>query len=457
MVGNRRRADEFEQRILAPGRLESDARVSTPTSSSSGRRAGAAADPFEETPYRVLRRLGSSGTAGHVFLVAHRGTGRHFVAKLAPLHSAGDPRLADRVRVEGQALGRLNHPNIVAVAGVGRTPDERPFLVTEYLEGRTLSVELLERKQLPVLEAITYACELLSALSSAHALGIVHRDVKPSNLFICRTPDRGRYLKVLDFGIARVMPDAPQGAPLPVALPTDSGVIVGTQRFISPEAATGAAVDARADVYSAALVLYLMLAGRGPFDDLGSDSQLSAARAETDPEPPSRFAEVPIPRELDRVIIKALERNQVDRFQTADDFRHALERIADDLTRPAGWLETTARPPVTAESSERAGPQSARTLVPSVIVARTAQGETRGVRPTTAEGNTDAAPNETPVGPSSFVRIATREPEVEPQPAAASVALPRSGRGLVWLFLVAVLAAAVLAGAAVYCLGSGAQ
>lgn len=308
----------------------SDAAVSAPAES----------DAFQGTPYKLVRRLGSGGMSD-VFLVAHRELEKEFVAKVLRAELAADAQTLDRVRIEAQALGRLCHENVVSVTDVRTLRDGRPFIVMEYLRGRPLGAELAERKPLPVREALTYARALLSALSAIHAMGIVHRDVKPSNLFLCDLPGGRRVLKILDFGVARILPGAPEAAPAPLSVPTATGAVVGTPRYISPEGAAGERVDHRADLYGAALVLYTLLTGRGPFDHVkGAD--LLAARNELDPEPPSRLARDPVPPELDALILKALARNPDERFQTAEAFEQALEHVESLLTRPSGWLRTTA-------------------------------------------------------------------------------------------------------------------
>jgi eukaryotic-like serine/threonine-protein kinase len=298
-------------------------------------------DPFEGTPYRGVARLGAGGM-GELHAVEHRELGREFVAKILHKHLAAEPRLVDRFRIEAQSLGRLSHPHIVSVVGFNATADGRPFLVFERLRGRSLSDELAERKRLPALEAVTYACQLLSALGAVHGLGVVHRDIKPDNLFICDRPDGTRYLKVLDFGVARVMPGASADAPVPLSLPTDTGVVIGTPRFVSPEGATGQRVDRRADVYAAALVLYVMLAGRGPFDHRESDALLLSAHASEEPEAPSAFTPEPISGDLDRIILKALRKNPDERFQDVEELSDALVALAESLSAPPGWSETAA-------------------------------------------------------------------------------------------------------------------
>ncbi len=308
---------------------------------------------FAGTPYRVISRIASGGM-GEVFLVEHVELGRLFVAKVLHAELMSDPRIIDRMRVERQALGRLNHPHIVSVVDSAQLSDGRPFFVMERLRGNTLAEELQQRDKLPAYEAVQLTCQLLSALAASHAIGIVHRDVKPANLFLCATADgRPRLLKVLDFGVARVLPGAPTAAPLPLSLPTEMGVLMGTPRYTSPEAAAGSQVDARADVYAAALMLYVMLAGRGPFDHHRLPASLLAAHVRDEPEPPSRLASEPVPFPLDQAVLRGLRKLPQDRFQTADEFRTELEATLALLSKPLGWVETTAfsKPEAEAEPS----------------------------------------------------------------------------------------------------------
>lgn len=295
---------------------------------------------FEGTPYLPVRRLRAGGM-GELVLVEHREVGRTFVAKVLHRTLANDPILMDRLRLEAQTLGALSHENIVSVVGFERASDGRPFFVMERLDGPTLREELVKRQVLPVLEAVAYTLEVLAALSVAHRQGIVHRDIKPDNLILHTRADGRRSIKVLDFGVARIIPGVSELAPRPLMVPTATGAVVGTPRFISPEGAAGHQTDQRADLYAAGLLLYTMLAGRGPFDHREGNKLLLGAHTSELPEAPSRYAAEPVPPELDRVILKALEKNPDDRFQTADEFARVLRHAAESLTRPVGWAETS--------------------------------------------------------------------------------------------------------------------
>src|SRR5687768_4563264 len=165
-------------------------------------------DPFEGTAYRTIQQL-SSGDVSELFVVEHLQIGRRFAAKVLKPHLCGVPQVVDRLRLEGQALARLNHPNVVSVEGFDTTRDGRPFLIMELLRGRTLSQELSERGPLSMPKALAYAMQLLSALEAVHQIGVVHRDVSPGNVFIAEAHGGRNHVKLLDFGIARVVADAP--------------------------------------------------------------------------------------------------------------------------------------------------------------------------------------------------------------------------------------------------------
>lgn len=260
------------------------------------------------TPYRAKRLLGRGGM-GEVWMVEHEFLGRPFALKLLHRHLG---HFADRMRLEAQTMGRVNHPHVVDVVDFWIADDARPCVVMELLDGRTLWDELLDRHQLPVSEACELACEALSALGAAHALGVVHRDIKPENLFLHDAPGYRRVLKVLDFGIARVLSEVSPRTPAPPEIRTATGAFMGSPRFMSPEQCRGEPVDHRADLYSIGFVLYIMLTGHGPFDT-----------GESHPAPPSRHAKS-VPLELDGIVLHSIAERAGERFQSAAEFITAL-------------------------------------------------------------------------------------------------------------------------------------
>jgi serine/threonine protein kinase len=321
-------------------------------------------DPLAGTGYRAIELLGQGGM-GRVYLAEHVVLGKHVVVKILRDDIAVDARLLDRMRLEAQALGRLQHPNIVEVTDCGRTPWSKPYLVTEWLQGRTLADEIRQVGALGVHEAVRLVRQLLSALAAAHQIGIVHRDIKPSNLFLHHPPRQPRTIKVLDFGVAKVLEGAPSVAPRPLALPTEEGCAVGTPRFISPEGLAGRKVDHRADLYAAGLVLYALLCGRGPWDHEKRGPPLVDAQLHGTPRPPSAYAAEPIAVELDSIVMRALARRPEDRYQSAIEFDSDLAGVERAASAPVGWLQTSVyepeeQPPTQVEAAAgRRGPRIA--------------------------------------------------------------------------------------------------
>jgi serine/threonine-protein kinase len=297
---------------------------------------------LEGTAYRVIATLGRGGM-GDVVEAEHVALGKRVVVKLLQQRHADRADYADRMRIEAQALAKIAHPNLVAVTDFGQTARGQTFLVMERLHGRTLREELEARGVLPVLEAIDVVAQSLAGLSAAHAAGLVHRDVKLDNLFLCDAVDGRRQVKVLDFGLAKVIGVMGESTPAPLAFPTAEGVAMGTPRFFSPEQATGKPVDPRTDVYAAGAVLYTLLAGRSPFEHHDSLLALARAHAFEMPEPPSRFAPQAIPPALDEAVLRALAKDPDERFPSAQAFAAELERIASHVAvagmRPR-WEQT---------------------------------------------------------------------------------------------------------------------
>ncbi len=281
----------------------------------------ALAAELADTPYVPLQIIGRGGM-GALIEVEHKNLRRKLVMKI--LRESGRPDLEDRLRVEAHALAQLSHPNVLGIVDFARTPTGRPFLVAERLFGRTLREHLEHHGRLSVVEAVDLTRQALAGLSAAHRLGIVHRDVKLENLFVCDTHEGPLVLKVIDFGIAKIV-EAEPGRGLavePPMVPTDEGMMMGTPSFMSPEQITSTSVDHRADLYGMGVVLYRLLVGRHPF--VCNDAlEYARAHAMQIPEPPSKL--VPLPPGLDAVVLKALEKRPDDRYATAKDMIVALD------------------------------------------------------------------------------------------------------------------------------------
>lgn len=295
---------------------------------------GGECDPLAGTAYRTIGKLASGGM-GLVLDAEHRKLRKRVCVKV--LHDAiASADFIDRMSLEAQSLAALDgHPNVVLVTDFGETPGGRPFLVMERLHGRTLLEERNARGALPVLEAIDLVCQVLAGLEAVHRLGVVHRDIKPGNLFVCNARgDARRIVKLLDFGGAKLAPREGAGpsAVAPRALETAQGIVVGSPRYMAPEqVAAAASVDPRADLYATGAVLFSLLTGRGPFDDRKEHVAIVLGHLHGTPVVPSTLARHPVPEALDRAVLRALAKKPDDRFADARSFAAELERIGRQI------------------------------------------------------------------------------------------------------------------------------
>jgi eukaryotic-like serine/threonine-protein kinase len=270
--------------------------------------------------YRLLTRLGAGGM-GEVYLAEHRMLKRPCAVKLIRPEQAGDPRVLARFEREVQMTARLSHWNTVEIYDYGRTEDGTFYYVMEYLPGLSLE-ELLERYgPLPAGRAVHLLRQVCAALREAHALGLIHRDIKPGNVFVARRGGLYDVAKLLDFGLVKPV------AELPAARLTVEGAISGTPLFLSPEQARGQDdVDARSDIYSLGAVAYALLSGRPPFERT-NPLEVLFAHAHDEVVPPSRL-QAGVPADLERVILRCLAKRPEDRFQDVERLEQALAGCA---------------------------------------------------------------------------------------------------------------------------------
>ncbi|PZS24914.1 MAG: Stk1 family PASTA domain-containing Ser/Thr kinase [Pseudonocardiales bacterium] len=263
--------------------------------------------------YELGELIGYGGMAE-----VHRGRdirlGREVAIKVLRADLARDPSFLNRFRREAQAAAGLNHPSIVSVYDTGDgVADALPYIVMEYVQGRTLRDVVKSEGRLPIRRAMEIVADVCGALDFSHRNGIVHRDIKPANVMITEAGA----VKVMDFGIARALADNS-------ATVTQTASVIGTAQYLSPEQARGELVDARSDVYSTGCLLYELVTGAPPFQ---GDSPVAVAYQhvrETAMAPSGRNPEVP--PAVDSIVMKALAKNQLNRYQTAGEMRTDLQR-----------------------------------------------------------------------------------------------------------------------------------
>jgi serine/threonine-protein kinase len=274
------------------------------------------------TVYRVLRLIGVGGM-GTVYDVEDTSIGKRYVVKTLHPKLGAREDLARRVLKEARTLARLNHPNIIEVITAGVTADDfkLPYYVMERLNGQSLRMVIDKKGRLELSHAYHIGIDLLDALDHAHDKGLIHRDVKPDNIFLHRTAGGVTLTKLLDFGIVSVLDGG--------GMSETAGRFLGTLRYAAPEQLRGESPTAKMDVYAAALVIYEIVAGCGPFDDQGDAAAVGAAHMNK--LAPRVSSHVPVPKELDNLIAAALSKDPRMRPRDAFSFAASLRNLSRSL------------------------------------------------------------------------------------------------------------------------------
>ncbi|HZH32607.1 MAG TPA: serine/threonine-protein kinase, partial [Pyrinomonadaceae bacterium] len=273
--------------------------------------------------FRIECEIGRGGM-GTVYLATHLGLERPVAVKVLKAEFAADPEVAERFMREARTMARLRHARAAMIFDAGSIPDGRPFIVMEHVEGSTLADVLAREGRFSAERAVRIACEICDVLAEAHALGIVHRDLKPSNIML---NERG--VSVLDFGIAKVLTASADVTRTHAT--TESGLIIGTPRYMSPEQCLGKPVGAASDLYSVGVLVYEMMSGQPPFTDALQSAVL--VRQATSAPPPLMARCPEAPRRLALATHTLLAKNPGDRPKSARDTRAMLERSIQDTAQ----------------------------------------------------------------------------------------------------------------------------
>jgi serine/threonine protein kinase len=263
--------------------------------------------------YVLVDKIGEGGM-GAVYLADQPTMGRRAVVKLLHPALSRDPQVAARFNLEARAAAALNHPHIVTVYNYGALPDGVLYLAMEHLDGRDLERTIEESGRMSAARAVHVARQICEALGEAHARGVVHRDLKPSNVMLVTRGRDDEFVKVLDFGIAKV-----RGVAL-----TSSGMVFGTPEYMSPEQLNGRELDGRSDLYGLGVLLFEMLTGRLPFE-CATPEQFMTAHLEALPPSVAEIApDADLPRELEALVARLLAKDPAARPATADELSELL-------------------------------------------------------------------------------------------------------------------------------------
>lgn len=378
--------------------------------------------------YRIERLIGQGGMAW-VFEVAHVRLPRRFALKVITAPAAKSSEFMLRFRREAEILASLDHPNLVNVVDWNITPSGQPYLVMELLSGEDLAQFLQRSGTLPQRVALSIFAQAVAALEVAHSHGITHRDLKPANIFLCKNGLVPHYTKVLDFGIAKSAQHAS-------ALKTDHLVLMGTPAYMAPEQARGdvAGVDARADQFSLALVLYEMLCGKPAFYRRGDPAMTTLCRVMLEEPPPLSDPA------MNQAVMRALRKQPEERYRSISEMVTAIMNAAavpiEHLEIPERTERTDRRQAAAAkDSEEKANAEPPQAASAGASAVRSLKRPLRSSQSAETEPMEKLDAEEEPTAPGSSSQLAalTPPPQVKEEPAPPFPAAPESIRRLLAL------------------------
>ncbi len=395
--------------------------------------------------YRIDAVLGSGGM-GRVYRGEHTGIGRAVAIKVLHADLSRNREAAQRFQREALASGRLDHPNIVGVSDFGIVDAGPCYLVMEALEGESLGERLTREKRIPWHDAITILRGVLQGLRHAHDRGVVHRDIKPDNVFLARK-DGETVVKILDFGIAKLYAGSPDD---PAS--TRAGLTVGTPAYLSPEQAVGGEIKPTSDLYSTTILLFEMITGRPPFEDKDPLAMLGAHVSRTPPRLAEVAPDLDIPLALEAVVEKGLQKTVADRIASANEYIALLDDVVVN-PRGSGPALSFLGQPVGGEALGVAPTAAALTPVPGLTPLPASMMTPAPVAPTTpVPGTLTTGHAHSPVPGSIGVAAPTAILPASTRPVALADApmIPRR-----WIKLAAIILAAIVALAIIAVLAKG--
>jgi tRNA A-37 threonylcarbamoyl transferase component Bud32 len=308
--------------------------------------------------YRVIKKLGEGGM-GTVYLGEHATIGKKFAVKVLSYEYAHKDDLRERFLQEARAASMISQENVVEITDFGDTPDGSVFFIMEFLQGEDLSDTLKSEGRLPWSRAKPIMLQICRALAAAHDAGIIHRDMKPENCYRIARGSNEDFIKVLDFGIAKVTSeDEGEGKGL-----TRTGMIFGTPEYMSPEQAQGARPDHRVDIYAVGVILYELLTGEVPFSADTFMGILTKHMFEVPRAPSSLVPQADIPLEVENIILKAMQKDRELRFANMREMAEAIEAVGTGAAAVHVVSENIARP----STGEMAFTGSRATTVPGTM------------------------------------------------------------------------------------------